>query len=110
MVAVRAHRGDSAQLPWLLTDDVCANQGAGTWAPVYLRWEHTVPPHRKCYELEVELSLFYPKVLTRRWGRIGSLQSRGLRILVTSAEAMRREVTTLVRRRRHHGYALVKEV
>ena len=26
--------------------------------PVSLRWENTVPPHRKFYE--VELSLFYP--------------------------------------------------
>jgi len=29
--------------------------------PVYLRWENTTPPHRKFYEVEVELSLFYPK-------------------------------------------------
>ena len=30
--------------------------------PVYLRWENTTPPHRKFYEVEVELSLFYPKM------------------------------------------------
>jgi len=41
--------------------------------PIFLRWEHTTPPHRKFYEVEVELSLFYPKVLIRRWGRIGTL-------------------------------------
>jgi len=34
--------------------------------PVYLRWENTMPPHRKFYEVEVELSLFFPKVLIRR--------------------------------------------
>ena len=27
--------------------------------PVFLRWEHTTPPHCKFYEVEVELSLFY---------------------------------------------------
>ena len=27
--------------------------------PVFLRWEHTTPPHHKFYEMEVELSLFF---------------------------------------------------
>ena len=34
--------------------------------PVFLRWEHTTPPHYKFYEVDVERSRFYPKVLTRR--------------------------------------------
>ncbi|MSS73642.1 MAG: WGR domain-containing protein, partial [Candidatus Latescibacteria bacterium] len=44
--------------------------------PIYLRFENTSPPHRKFYEVEVELSLFYPKRLVRRWGRIGARKPR----------------------------------
>ena len=39
--------------------------------PIFVRWEHTTNPHRKFYEVELELSLFYPKLLIRRWGRTG---------------------------------------
>ena len=41
--------------------------------PVFIRWEHATYPHRKFYEVEVELSLFYPKVLIRR----GAASGRG---------------------------------
>ena len=78
--------------------------------PVYLRWENTAPPHRKFYEVELELSLFYSKVLTRRWGRIGAQRVRSLQLVMVSAEAVAREVTALSRRRGRHGYALVKEI
>jgi len=78
--------------------------------PVYLRWEHTAPPHRKFYEVEVELSLFYPKVLVRRWGRIGTKRARSIKLVLSEAEEVRREVARVCRLRGRHGYALVKEV
>jgi hypothetical protein len=34
--------------------------------PVFLRFEHRIPPHKKFYEVEVELRPFYPKTLIRR--------------------------------------------
>ena len=84
--------------------------GALADVPVYLRWENTDPPHRKFYEIEVELSLFYPKVLTRRWGRIGTPRVHSLQRVMASADAVGREVTAVGQRRGWHGYALVKEI
>jgi predicted DNA-binding WGR domain protein len=78
--------------------------------PVFLRWEHTDPPHRKFYEVDVELSLFYPKLLTRRWGRIGGKRPRSLRMRVADGEELRRQVAHISRRRQAHGYRLVQEL
>ena len=78
--------------------------------PVFLRWEHTQPPHRKFYEVEVELSLFYPKRLIRRWGRIGGKRPRSLRMLVADGEELQRQVALIGRRRQAHGYRLVREL
>ncbi len=78
--------------------------------PIYLRWENTAPPHRKFYEVELELSLFYPKVLVRRWGRIGTRRARSIKLVLEDAEAVWREVQEISRLRGRHGYALVKEV
>jgi hypothetical protein len=76
--------------------------------PVYLHWEHAVPPHRRFREVEVELLVCHSKRLTRRRRRIGSHRNRSLTLLVTSAEVAGPEVTALNRRR--GGCALVKEV
>ena len=78
--------------------------------PVYLRWENTSPPHRKFYEMELVLSLFYPKVLIRRWGRIGTRRARSIKLVLAEAEEVRREVEQVCRLRGRHGYELVKEV
>jgi len=78
--------------------------------PIYLRWENTTPPHRKFYEIELELSLFYPKVLVRRWGRIGTRRARSIKLVLEDAEAVWREVEQVSRLRGRHGYGLVKEV
>jgi len=79
--------------------------------PVFLRWEHTTPPHHKFYEVEVELSLFYPKLLVRRWGRIGGKRSRSIRLLVADGEELQQQVALIGRRRRRaHGYRLVREL
>ena len=58
--------------------------------PVFVRWENTVSPHRKFYE--VELSLFYPKTLVRRWGRIGTSRVRSVRMVMGSPDELEREV------------------
>lgn len=78
--------------------------------PIYLRFENTSPPHRKFYEIEVELSLFYPKRLVRRWGRIGARRPRTIRKVVSSPDDLVRQVRTLVRRRAQHGYQAVTQV
>ena len=78
--------------------------------PVFLRWEHTIPPHHKFYEVEVELSLFYPKLLVRRWGRIGGKRPRSIRMLVADGEELQRQVALISRRRQAHGYQLVREL
>jgi len=78
--------------------------------PVFLRWEHTTPPHHKFYEVEVERSLFYPKLLIRRWGRIGGKRSRSIRMLVADGEELQRQVAFIGRRRQAHGYRLVQEL
>ena len=78
--------------------------------PVFLRWEHTTPPHNKFYEVDVELSLFYPKAPTRRWGRIGGKRSRSIRRWVADGEELQRQVAQLSRRRQAHGYRLVQEL
>ena len=77
--------------------------------PVYLHWEHTTHPHRKFYELEVELSLFYPKTLVRRWGRIGTRRPRSIRMLIGDREELQRWVALIRRHRILHGYHLVRE-
>ena len=77
--------------------------------PVFLRWEHTQPPHHKFYEVEVELSLFYPKLLVRRWVRIGGKRPRSIHMLVADGEELQREVEGISRRRQAHGYRLVRE-
>ena len=78
--------------------------------PVYLRWEHTTHPHRKFYELEVELSLFYPKTLVRRWGRIGTRRPRRIRMLIGDREELQRQAALIRRQRILHGYHLVKKL
>jgi predicted DNA-binding WGR domain protein len=78
--------------------------------PVYLRFEHRIPPHKKFYEVEVDLCLFYPKTLTRRWGRIGGRRPRSLRMMIETPEELRRQVQAITGRRRRHGYQVVTEV
>jgi len=75
--------------------------------PLYLRWENTTPPHRKFYEVEVELSLFYPKVLIRRWGRIGTRRPRSIQRVMGDAEELQRQVERIRRLRLRHGYEFV---
>ena len=78
--------------------------------PVYLRWENTTPPHRKFYEVEVELSLFYPKTLIRRWGRIGTRRPRSVRMVMAGPGDLERWVDFIARRRERHGYQTKKEI
>ena len=78
--------------------------------PIYLRWENTTPPHHKFYEVEVELSLFYPKVLIRRWGRIGTRRPRSVRMVMSNPDELERWVGLIARRREHHGYCVEKEI
>ena len=66
--------------------------------------------HLRFYEAELELSLFYPKVLVRRWGRIGTRRARSIKLVLEDAEAVWREVQEISRLRGRHGYELVKEV
>ena len=75
--------------------------------PIYLRWENTAPPHCKFYELEVELSLFFPKKLIRRWGRIGTVHPQSLQLLVDDPDELERQVNRVSRRRDQHGYRQV---
>jgi predicted DNA-binding WGR domain protein len=56
------------------------------------------------------LSLFYPKVLVRRWGRIGTRRARSIKLVLEDAEAVWREVQEISWLRGRHGYVLVKEV
>ena len=78
--------------------------------PIFLRWEHTTHPHRKFYEVELELSLFYPKLLIRRWGRIGTQRPRSIRMVVADREDLQRQVGLIRRRRVLHGYRLAQEL
>ena len=78
--------------------------------PVYLRWENTTPPHHKFYEVEVELSLFYPKILIRRWGRIGTRRPRSVRMVISDPDELERWVDFIARRRERHGYCVEKEI
>jgi predicted DNA-binding WGR domain protein len=78
--------------------------------PIYLRWENTSPPLRKFYEVELELSLFYPKLLVRRRGRLGTRRARSIKLVLADAEAVRREVREISRLRGRHGYVLAREV
>ena len=78
--------------------------------PIYLRFENTSPPHRKFYEVEVELSLFYPKRLVRRWGRIGSRRPRSIRMVMADPGELARQVEVITRLRQRHGYQTVAEV
>ncbi|GEM_PF-3979164 len=77
---------------------------------IYLRFENTSPPHRKFYEVEVELSLFYPKRLVRRWGRIGSRRPRSIRMVMSDPGELTRQVEVISRLRKRHGYQIVAEV
>ena len=76
--------------------------------PIFLRFENVTPPHRKFYE--VELSLFYPRRLVRRWGRIGSRRPRTIKMAMSSPEELARQVEAISRRRERHGYRAVAEV
>ena len=78
--------------------------------PVYLRWENTTTPHRKFYEIEVELSLFYPKILVRRWGRIGARRPRSIRMLAANPDELERWVDVISKRRERHGYKMSREI
>ena len=64
----------------------------------------------KLYEVDIELSLFYPKVLIRRWGRIGTNRPRSLRMRVGDREELQQQVELIRRRRQAHGYHLVREL
>ena len=76
--------------------------------PVFRRFENTHPPHFKFYELELELSLFYPKQLVRRWGRIGA-KPRSLAMEVATPEELDAAVEEISRLRLDHEYELVRE-
>ena len=78
--------------------------------PIYLRFENVSPPHRKFYEVEVELSLFYPKRLVRRWGRIGSRRPRAIRRVMAEPGELARQVEVIARLRHRHGYKTVADV
>jgi predicted DNA-binding WGR domain protein len=56
------------------------------------------------------LSLFYPKLLTRRWGRIGGKRPQSIRMRVADGEELQRQVECVSRRRQAHGYRLVQEL
>jgi predicted DNA-binding WGR domain protein len=60
--------------------------------------------------VDIELSLLYPKVLTRRWSRIGGRHSRSIRRWVADEEELQQQVAQLIRRRQAHGYRLVQEL
>ena len=77
--------------------------------PIFLRWEHTTNPHHKFYEVELELSLFCPKLLIRRRGRIGTRRPRSIRMVVADRADLQRQVG-LIRRRVQHGYRLAQEL
>ena len=78
--------------------------------PVYLRWENTTPPHHKFYEVEVELSLFYPKILVRRWGRIGTRRPRSIQVVMANPDELERRVDVIARRRERYGYKTRREI
>ena len=78
--------------------------------PVYLRWENTTPPHHKFYEVEVELSLFYPKVLVRRWGRIGTRKPRSIRMVMADPDELEFWVDFIAKCRERHGYGMKREI
>ncbi len=78
--------------------------------PIFIRWEYTTYPHHKFYEVEVELSLFYPKVLTRRWGRIGTRRPRSIQMLIGDREELQRQVSLIRQRRIQHGYHLAQQL
>ena len=78
--------------------------------PIFIRWEHTTYPHRKFYEVELELSLFYPKLLIRRWGRIGTQRPRSIRMVIADREELERQVGLIRRRRVQHGYRLAQQL
>jgi hypothetical protein len=78
--------------------------------PLFLRWEHTTPPHHKFYEVEVELSLFYPKLLTRRCGRLGTRRPRTLQLLIHPPAQLQAFIAPLSRQRQRHGYCLVAQL
>jgi len=77
---------------------------------VYMRFENVTPLHFKFYEVEVELSLFYPKTLVRRWGRIGTQRPRSIRMTMEGPEELERQIGLIMRRRELHGYSVVREV
>ena len=78
--------------------------------PVFIRWEHTTSPHCKFYEVDVELSLFYPKLLIRSWGRIGTRRPRSIRMVIANREDLERQVGLIRGRRVQHGYRLAQEL
>lgn len=74
---------------------------------IYERYECVdLPKHCKFYEIEVELSLFYPKVLIRRWGRIGGRRPRHLKCRFDSPDDLTYAIDQIRRRRTYHGYTL----
>ena len=78
--------------------------------PICLRFENVTPPHRKFYEVEVELSLFYPKRLTRRWGRIGGRKPRLIKTVMSEPDELARQMEVITRLRQRHGYLTVADV
>jgi len=57
--------------------------------------ERLSSPHHKFYEVEVELSLFYPKRLVRRWGRIGSRRPRSIRMVMAGPDELACQVEVI---------------
>ena len=76
---------------------------------VFMRFENVTHPHYKFYEVEVELSLFYPKTLVRRWGRIGTQRPRSIQMVMDDPIELERQVGLIARCRELHGYAVVRE-
>lgn len=60
------------------------------------------------YELEVELALFYPKTLIRRWGKIGTRRLRELHGRYDTPEELTKTIQAIRRPRIRHGYRCVR--
>ena len=78
--------------------------------PLYRRWECTTPPHCKFYEVEIELSLFFPKKLVRRWGRMGTRRPCSMHTVVEDPAELEGLVAQVSRCRVRHGYEQVAEL
>ena len=78
--------------------------------PIYMRFENVSSPHRRFYEVKVDLSLFYPKRLVRRWGPIGSRRPRAIRMAMAEPRNLTHQVEAITRLRKRTGYQTMAEV